>query len=324
MSQKRKKRAEARRAIFLLPNLFTTFSLFAGFYSIVSSIQGRFTLAAWAIFIAAILDALDGTVARMTKTTSLFGVEYDSLCDLVSFGVAPAVLVYQWALKPSKLQLINKYVSDEKTFTLGMVVAFVFLACGALRLARFNVSTGHRDPGFFQGLPIPGGAFMISAIVLWYHRNLGVPLDPNPIFVVPLVLVLAFLMVSTLDYFSLKHRFITKNNHPFETLVLIILFLALIITKAKTLLLPLGLVYLATGPIVTVIRRNSTSSPAPPALEDIDSSKELEINSSPNLSLTQNPNLSPSPNPGPNTNKDMDIKLGKTNSLNSDDNSKGN
>jgi CDP-diacylglycerol--serine O-phosphatidyltransferase len=140
MSQKRKKRLKERRAIFLLPNTFTTLSLFAGFYSIVSSIQGRFTPAAWAIFLAAILDALDGTVARMTNTTSRFGVEYDSLCDLLSFGAAPAVLIYQWALKPSKFHLIQDFVADERTMSIGMVAAFVFLACGALRLARFNVS----------------------------------------------------------------------------------------------------------------------------------------------------------------------------------------
>ncbi|MDR2351739.1 MAG: CDP-diacylglycerol--serine O-phosphatidyltransferase [Deltaproteobacteria bacterium] len=224
MSQKRKSRSKDRRAIFILPNIFTTLSLFAGFYSIVASIQEHFLSAAIAILFAAIFDALDGTVARMTGTTSHFGVEYDSLCDLLSFGAAPAILVYLWALKPGAVPFTNLMTPDTKTMTLGMVVSFIFLACGALRLARFNVSAGLRDPGFFQGLPIPAGATLISAAVLWHHRfGIAKAIAPNYIFILFLVLALAFLMVSNLDYFSLKHRFITKNNHPFETLVLIIL-----------------------------------------------------------------------------------------------------
>ncbi|MDR1165957.1 MAG: CDP-diacylglycerol--serine O-phosphatidyltransferase [Deltaproteobacteria bacterium] len=267
MSAKRKGRAKDRRAIYILPNTFTTLSLFAGFYSIVAAIQGHYTYAAAAILIAAVCDALDGTVARMTGTTSRFGVEYDSLCDLVSFGVAPAVLVYLWALKPGKLSFLNQITPDDKTMTLGMLAAFIFLACGALRLARFNVSAGHRDPGFFQGLPIPGGAALIAAAVLWHYRAPNaLPYVPNSLFTLLLVILLAFLMVSNLDYFSLKHRVILKNNHPFETLVLLILILAVVIVKAKTVLLPIGLVYIASGPIVTVVRgtRRGSSPPAPP------------------------------------------------------------
>jgi CDP-diacylglycerol--serine O-phosphatidyltransferase len=260
MSQKRKNRGANGRGIYILPNLFTTMSLFAGFYSIVSSIQGRFSVAAAAILIAAVMDALDGTVARMTHTTSRFGMEYDSLCDLLSFGAAPAVMAYLWALRPGKLNQLPMVTPDEKTMALGMVVSFIFLACGALRLARFNVYAGQRDPGFFQGLPIPGGAALLSAAVLWHYRFPGSqPITPNGIFVVTLVLVLAFLMVSNLDYFSLKNRIIVKNNHPFETLVLTVLVLGLLIIKAKTLLLPLGLVYLASGPIVTVQRARRKS-----------------------------------------------------------------
>jgi CDP-diacylglycerol--serine O-phosphatidyltransferase len=223
----------------------------------VSSINGRFSAAAWAIFLAAVFDTLDGTVARMTRTTSRFGVEYDSLCDLVSFGVAPAVLLYQWALALKHVSpgILSTVPSDDKTMTLGFVAAFVFLACGALRLARFNVTTGSRDPGFFQGLPIPGGAAIAAAAVLWHYRFPGKPpLVPDPALVLALTVVTAFLMVSDLDYFSLKNKVVVHNSRPFETLVLIILVLALIIIKGRTLLLPLGLVYLASGPVVTLAR----------------------------------------------------------------------
>jgi CDP-diacylglycerol--serine O-phosphatidyltransferase len=192
-------------------------------------------------------------------------VEFDSLCDLVSFGVAPAILVHQWALKPGKLLLLNYITPDDKTMGIGMVVAFIFLACGALRLARFNVSAGHRDPGFFQGLPIPGGAALVAATVLWHFRIPGgLPLTPNSFFVLGIVLALSFLMVSNLDYFSLKHRFITKNNHPFETLFLAILLLAFIIIKARTVLLPIGLIYILSGPIVTIFRRRKRPPSFPP------------------------------------------------------------
>ncbi|MDR1312361.1 MAG: CDP-diacylglycerol--serine O-phosphatidyltransferase [Deltaproteobacteria bacterium] len=265
MSQKRKNRAKERRAVYILPNLFTTFSLFAGFFSIVSSINGRFAPAAWAIFLAAVFDTLDGTVARMTRTTSRFGVEYDSLCDLVSFGVAPSVLMYQWALRHVNRGILSAVPSDDKTMTLGFVAAFVFLACGALRLARFNVSAGSRDPGFFQGLPIPGGAAIAAAAVLWHHRTPGAPpFVPDPALVLALTVVTAFLMVSNLDYFSLKNKVVSHNNRPFETLVLIILVLALVIFKGRTLLLPLGLIYLASGPVVTAVRARRRRAQGPP------------------------------------------------------------
>jgi CDP-diacylglycerol--serine O-phosphatidyltransferase len=230
-------------------------SLFAGFYSIMSAVQGRYMTAASFILVAAVMDGLDGTVARMTNTTSLFGVEYDSLCDLLSFGAAPAVLVYLWALKPSQLYLWFLPNPEDKTLGLGLVAAFIFLACGALRLARFNVSVGHRDPGFFQGLPIPGGAALISAAVLWHHRLSDRIIPPNGPLILLLVIALAFLMVSNLDFISHKNQIFIKNNHPFETLVFFIILLAFLVIKAKTVLLPLGFTYIASGPIVTVVRR---------------------------------------------------------------------
>ena len=249
MNYKNKSRsAKQRRAIYVLPNIFTTLSLFFGFYSILASVDGRFAHAAWFILISALCDGLDGTVARMTNTTSQFGVEYDSLCDLVSFGVAPAVMAYFWALTPSSLEPLAPY-----HLRLGAAAAFVFLACGALRLARFNVFSGVRDPGFFQGLPIPGGAMMLAAAVLWHYRA-GAAIQPNGPAILALVLVLAFLMVSSIDYFSHKNKVLFRNNRPFETLVVVVFLLGFIIYRLKSSLLPLGFIYLASGPVVTVAR----------------------------------------------------------------------
>jgi CDP-diacylglycerol--serine O-phosphatidyltransferase len=230
-------------------------SLFFGFYAIMSAIQGRFSLAAYLILVATVMDGLDGTVARMTKTTSLFGVEYDSLSDLLSFCAAPSILMYLWALKPQNLHFAFVPAPDEQRMGLGLIAAFIFLACGALRLARFNVSVGHRDPGFFQGLPTTAAAAIVSAAVLWHYRLPGMVVKPNGLIALVFIVALAFLMVSNLDFFSLKHRIFTKNNHPFETLAIIIIILGFVIVKAKTLLLPMAIVYLALAPIITIVRR---------------------------------------------------------------------
>ncbi|MDR2405379.1 MAG: CDP-diacylglycerol--serine O-phosphatidyltransferase [Deltaproteobacteria bacterium] len=256
LPHKRKNRQKTRRTIYVLPNLITALSLFAGFYGLISAINGRFMAASAAILVAAILDSLDGTVARVTNTTSFFGREYDSLCDLIAFGAAPAILMYQWILKPGKLHVFSALSGETKTMSLGLVVAFIYLACGSLRLARFNISTGQRDPGFFQGIPITGGAVILSSAVFWHYRTVPAA-TPNSIFILILVLVTAFLMVSTFDYISLKHRIVTKNPHPFETLVLAVLILGILVVKAKTVLLPLCIVYMCTGPIVTLIRRKN-------------------------------------------------------------------
>jgi CDP-diacylglycerol--serine O-phosphatidyltransferase len=293
MAQKRKLRGQNRRAIYILPNLFTTLSLLFGFYSMICSIQGRFVTAASAILLAAIMDALDGTVARMTNTTSRFGLEYDSLCDLVSFGVAPALLVYLWALRPNLLTLTHLVAPEEKSISLGVMAAFVFLACGAMRLARFNVFVGFRDPGFFQGLPIPGGAGVIASTVLWHHRLAGQPLSPNGYLVLALTVVTAFLMVSNLDYFSLKHRFIVKNNHPFETLAIVVIILAVAVIKVKTILFPLALIYLGSGFIVTPIRAwRGRRSPQPEEQSPPGDSPESQLDEDEDEPSTDNSSIS--------------------------------
>ena len=270
MNAKLKKRAERRRSIYILPNIFTTLSLFFGFYSVLASIDGRFNDAAWYILIAALCDGLDGTVARMTDTTSQFGVEYDSLCDLLSFGMAPAIMVFLWALTPEHLTALAPYNNR-----LGAAICFIYLACGALRLARFNVSTGVRNPQFFQGLPIPGGAVVLAAAVLWHYRT-GEALPPCGPVVLGLVAFLACLMVSNVDYASHKNKLLFRNDRPFETLVVVVLLLGLVIVKLKSALLPLLVLYLVSGPVVTIIRIYRRRRLGPPTVPKPESETEVD------------------------------------------------
>ncbi len=186
--RRRKKRDRRRfRGVYLLPNLITSASLFAGFYAIVAAIDGRYLAEAWAVFVALILDGLDGRIARMTHSTSSFGVQYDSLADLVAFGVAPALLVYLWALKPFR--------------QFGWVAAFLFVVCGALRLARFNVQSGSMDPRFFNGFPIPAAAMVIATAIAFYDK-IGIVAPEKHLFILVMIYVLSFLMVSNIKYFS--------------------------------------------------------------------------------------------------------------------------
>ncbi|MDR3204330.1 MAG: CDP-diacylglycerol--serine O-phosphatidyltransferase [Deltaproteobacteria bacterium] len=273
MSQKRKPKGDRRRAIYIFPNLFTTMSLFFGFYSIMCSFQGRFYTSAGFILLAALMDGLDGTVARMTNTTSRFGVEYDSLSDLIAFGAAPSILTYLWALKPAQLRLYTIIRPDDYSLGFGLVAAFIYLACGALRLARFNVSSGQRDPGFFQGLPITGAAALVAACVFWHYRIPNRVDAPDGPMVLIYMLILSFLMISTLDFISFKHRIFVHNKHPFETLAIFVISLAIIITKAKTLLLPLGLIYLSLSVIITIVRRSRKKNLPPEASNSVNLSK---------------------------------------------------
>ena len=164
MSPKKERSARhenLRKGVYILPNLFTTGTLFAGYYSIVSAMNGQYEKAAWFILIATVFDGLDGQVARMTNTTSRFGVEYDSLADLVAFGVAPGLLMYSWALT---------------TFgKLGWLAAFLYVVCGALRLARFNVQVETVESKRFVGLPIPSAAWMVAScgLLFYYLRGTG-------------------------------------------------------------------------------------------------------------------------------------------------------
>ncbi|MFO1518491.1 MAG: CDP-diacylglycerol--serine O-phosphatidyltransferase [bacterium] len=186
----RPRRAGIKKGVYILPSLFTTASLFCGFYSIIHSISGDFVLAAWAIMFAGVFDGLDGRVARLTKTQTEFGLEYDSLVDLASFGLAPSILVFTW-----NLHALNR---------IGWAAAFLFFACGALRLARFNVQSSSVEKRFFQGLPIPCAAYVLASLVI-FHEHIAGSVKMSPYFVMPLTIVIALLMVSSIRYRSFKH-----------------------------------------------------------------------------------------------------------------------
>ncbi len=235
--RRRKKRDRRRfRGVYLLPNLITTASLFAGFYAIVAAIDGRFLAAAWAIFVALILD---GRIARITHSTSGFGIQYDSLADLVSFGVAPALLVYLWALKGL----------PYKQF--GWVAAFLFVVCGALRLARFNVQTGSMDPRYFNGLPIPAAAMVIATAIAFYYE-IGEWAPEKHIYILVAIYLLSFLMVSNIKFFSFKKVELFRR-HPFQTLVAAVLLFVMVATAPEIMGFPLMVIYVVSGVISTYI-----------------------------------------------------------------------
>ena len=232
------RRESLRKGVYILPNLFTTGSLFAGFYGIVATIDGNYRLAAWFILISSIFDALDGKVARLTGTTSKFGVEYDSLADLVAFGVAPGLLMYAWALKP-----FGK---------LGWLAAFLYVVCGALRLARFNVQVTTVESKRFVGLPIPAAASMVaSCVLLFYHLGGSGTIKKASILV--LIYVLAFLMVSNFRYYSFKDPDLVKRQ-PFGFLVLAIFIIIVVVAQPEIMFFSLFFVYMASGPTGYLLR----------------------------------------------------------------------
>jgi CDP-diacylglycerol--serine O-phosphatidyltransferase len=222
-----------RLGIYILPNLFTTFNMLFGFYAIISAIDFRYANAALAIVIAVVFDMLDGKIARATHTTSKFGIEYDSLADLISFGLAPGIMMYVWALKPLG--------------RIGWLAAFLFLVCGALRLARFNTQAGTVSGHHFMGLPIPAAAGMSATTVLLCHK-FGWMEAVNPLLILVLMNFLAFLMVSTIKYSSFKQAELFKRMN-FNVLVAIILFIVLIAAQPSITLFFLGFLYILSGPV---------------------------------------------------------------------------
>jgi CDP-diacylglycerol--serine O-phosphatidyltransferase len=236
--RKRKFRSKPRKGIYLLPNLFTAASLFSGFYAIIASIQEQYVFAAVAIIVAAFCDALDGRIARLTHTTTHFGTEFDSLADLVAFGVAPGILAFRWGLAS-----FNQ---------LGWLAAFLYVICGALRLARFNVQKQTSDPSYFKGLPIPAAAFLI-ATTTFFMDSLEVYSETRALFFMILIYVLSFLMVSTLLYPSFKKVDLRKQN-PFNILVGIILVSLVIAYRPKITLFFIMLFYIISGPVVTLLK----------------------------------------------------------------------
>jgi len=232
---------KTKKGIYLLPSIFTTFALFAGFYSIVASVNGDFTLAAISIMVAMLWDTLDGRVARLTNSQSAFGAEYDSLSDLVSFGVAPALLVYLWSL--SDLGRI------------GWLAAFIYLACAALRLARFNTQVGASDKRYFQGLPSPASAGVIASMIwlrFWNFEYLDFGIVSLSYYIGILITILCgLLMVSNVRYFSFK-EFDSTEKASFRFLLLIVLGFILLLYKPNVVLFTGFFIYMISGPLITM------------------------------------------------------------------------
>jgi CDP-diacylglycerol---serine O-phosphatidyltransferase len=232
------RRDRMKKGIYVLPNLFTTANLFCGFYSAIAAMKGMFELAAWTILIAVVLDSLDGRIARMTHTTSKFGGEYDSLCDLVTFGVAPAILVYNW--------------SSMSYGKWGWLAAFLFVVCGALRLARFNVQVGVIDSRVFNGLPIPGGAAVVATGVLLFYYLGGEGRFPSLLIMVG-VAAIALFMVSSIKYYSFKDLNYFSRK-PFMSFVLIVVILVIVVAEPQIMLFTFASGYSLSGPVWGIFR----------------------------------------------------------------------
>jgi len=228
---------EMSTKFYPLPCMFTIASLFCGFYSIIASIKGDFFLAATAIIIAAVFDGLDGRIARMTNTTSLFGKELDSLCDVVSFGVAPGILAYYWALLP-----YGRY---------GWLAAFLYVATTTLRLARFNTQKG--TSAYFIGLPCPAAAGTISATVL-FCSFIGLDGSVTHISLLLLVYLLSYLMVSNHRYYSFKKPPKTNRFGTFRFMVGGVLMFVLIAAEPQVMLCTLAALYVPSGPLHSIFR----------------------------------------------------------------------
>ncbi|MBM4278023.1 MAG: CDP-diacylglycerol--serine O-phosphatidyltransferase [Deltaproteobacteria bacterium] len=222
-----------RKGVYILPNLFTTGNLFCGFWAIISVFHEKFEYAAYAILLAGVFDILDGKVARLSGATSKFGVQYDSLADLISFGVAPALLTFSWALRP-----YGRF---------GWLAAFLFVVCGALRLARFNVMSASGETKYFKGLPIPAAAVMIALTILLYLRLIETGWVKDIVILV-MIYVLAFLMVSNIRYSSFKELDLARRK-PFSLFIFIVLSMIVIVMEPVIVLFASILFYTFSGPI---------------------------------------------------------------------------
>lgn len=229
---------QRRRGIYLLPNLFTTAALFAGFFAVVSAINSHFGTAAMAIFVAMIFDGMDGRIARMTNTQSDFGVQYDSLADMGSFGFAPALVMYNWSLFG-----MGK---------LGWLATFLYAAATALRLARFNTQVASSDKRFFQGLPCPAAAALIAGLV-WMGHAYGLLDGTTIIFITfPITILAGLLMVSNIRYHSFK-QIDLKGKVPFVTILIVVLIFVFIASQPPLVLFLLAFAYALSGPVMTLV-----------------------------------------------------------------------
>lgn len=256
-----------RSGIFLLPNLFTTAALFAGFYSIVAAVDGNFQTAGAAIFVAMVLDALDGRVARLTRTSSQFGKEYDSLADMVSFGLAPAIVVYQWGVA----RLAEWNLAWGRV---GWLVAFLFAVAAALRLARFNSQASSADRRFFVGLPSPSAAGLVAAFV-WLSSKFGVSGLAGLAGAFMVTAIAGALMVSNFHYYSFKEVNFGRRV-PFTWLLVIPLIFMFISLEPPVVFLLIFGTYAASGPVYWFwrLRRRRARHAREPVVSDGDSRRD--------------------------------------------------
>lgn len=255
--------------IYILPNLMTIANLFCGFISVIFSIKGEFKYAAIAVVVAAVFDQLDGRLARLTHATSKFGAELDSLCDLVSFGFAPAMLMYLWALNPFG--------------RLGVMACFLFVACGALRLARFNVQVGVVEKNYFQGLPIPMAAGIVTSSYLAFNDMGWAPDEWRGWLIFAMVVLMAFVMVSNFRYRSFKDLDL-KERKAFKYLVAGLVVLAVVALYPEVMLFVLFLTYGTLGAIFGVLQLGKkrklmkANAYAPESTKEEDLQEEQEEN----------------------------------------------
>jgi len=229
-----------KQGVYLLPNLLTLGALFAGFYAIIAGMGGNFNAAGWAVLIASLFDGLDGRVARLTGTQSAFGAEFDSLSDMVSFGMAPALIVFSWALS----SLGNA----------GWAACFIYMSCAALRLARFNVQLGTVDKRFFVGLQSPVAAGLVT-FMAWVGAKYDIEVTPLIAYAMAVVTVFAgLLMVSNYQYFSFKEMHF-KGTVPYVVFLLVVVLLVLIAQNPHEVLLAMCILYAVSGPLGWLYRR---------------------------------------------------------------------
>lgn len=243
-------RSVRRRGIYLLPNLLTTGAMFAGFYAVIAGMGGDFGAACVAIIVAMFLDGLDGRVARLTNTTSAFGAEYDSLSDMLAFGVAPALICFSWAL--------------SELGKLGWTAAFIYVACAALRLARFNVQLGSTDKRFFVGLASPSAAGLVVFMVWSFHEYEIVVTSAVAIFAALLTVLAGILMVINVRYYSFKDLDF-RHRVPFVAILAIVLILVVVAWHPPTVLFTLAILYAASGPVMAIYLRRKKKLVLPPA-----------------------------------------------------------
>lgn len=236
-----------RRGIYLLPNLFTLGALFAGFYAVIAGMSGNFNEAGWAIMIAGVCDGLDGRIARLTNTQSAFGAQFDSLSDMVSFGVAPALIMFSWAF--------------GSLGNVGWAASFIYMSCAALRLARFNVQLGTVDKRFFVGLASPLAAGLVT-FVPWVAFRYGIEVTPLISWLAAALTVFTgLLMISNYRYYSFKELNF-KGTVPYMVFLFTVVLLVVIAQNPHEVLLTICVIYAASGPVSWVYRRQFRQKPA--------------------------------------------------------------